>query len=174
MDVAGRGGASQREIERVTGISRKTIRTYQKRFVNDPRSPFLRPFELRSRLGPLRVEWLNGTRMRQGKGMEFWKVHVEAQQRLGQSRSAYAAKHGLSVHSLRWWARKLGPTTPRQATSSASAPNFVALRLAPGAAPAEASRCTLRCDGGWQLECPSLPPPQWLAELGRAIQRRER
>ena len=35
------GGASQRQIERVTGIDRKTIRAYQKRFAtaNAPNSP---------------------------------------------------------------------------------------------------------------------------------------
>lgn len=31
-----KGGASQREIERVTGISRHTIRAYQQRFDSDP------------------------------------------------------------------------------------------------------------------------------------------
>jgi len=31
-----KGGATQREIERVTGISRHTIRAYQQRFAMDP------------------------------------------------------------------------------------------------------------------------------------------
>jgi hypothetical protein len=31
-----KGGATQREIERITGISRHTIRSYQQRFAADP------------------------------------------------------------------------------------------------------------------------------------------
>ncbi|CQR44569.1 hypothetical protein THICB3530009 [Thiomonas sp. CB3] len=31
-----KGGATQREIERITGISRHTIRSYQRRFAADP------------------------------------------------------------------------------------------------------------------------------------------
>ena len=31
-----KGGATQREIERITGISRHTSRTYQQRFAADP------------------------------------------------------------------------------------------------------------------------------------------
>ncbi len=114
--------------------------------------------------------------MREGKGAEFWKVHVEAQQRVGVSRAAYALQHGLSVHSLRWWARKLGGGKTR-ATVRAGAPSaagFVALRLAQGAAPMAGGACTVRGDAGWQLECSGLPSPQWLAELGRAIRQRER
>ena len=99
------------------------------------------------------------------RGEEFWKAHVQAQRQCGQSRVAYAAEHGLSVQSLGWWARKLKATE-----ASAAAPEFVALRLAPGDAGAAQRRCVVRA-GALELELPGLPSPQWLAGLAHALDR---
>lgn len=96
---------------------------------------------------------------------EFWSAHVAAANQEAIPGSEYARRHGLSVKSLYYWRRKLkqpGTTDTQLPTSQ-----FVALRIAPGAA--HQSHCTLALPSGLRLEMPALPQPEWLATLVRAI-----
>jgi hypothetical protein len=105
------------------------------------------------------------------KSMEFWKAHIAAIKRERVSTIAYAKQHGLAVKSLYRWQRKLkGMASDAAAVNHAGA--FVALRVdAPVAvvAPAPAG-CTLLLGVGMRLEMTTLPPPEWLAALVRAVQ----
>ena len=47
-----------------------------------------------------------------GKGEGFWAEHVAALRASGQTSVAYANDHGLSVHALGWWRRKLNASVP--------------------------------------------------------------
>ena len=71
------------------------------------------------------------------------------------------------------WQRKL--RVAQTATSCASnGTTFVALRVTeaePGVARSPLTVCTLMLDPGVRLEMTTLPAPEWLAALGRAVQR---
>jgi hypothetical protein len=99
---------------------------------------------------------------------EFWVDHVAAAKLEAISGSAYAKRHGLSVAALYYWQRKLKAPT---ATASASkAGTFVALRVADSAVAQLPVGCTVVMDPGLRIEMATLPAPEWLANLGRAVQ----
>ena len=100
------------------------------------------------------------------KSVEFWRPHIEALHEQGLSIAAYGREHGLSVHALQWWRRKLNRVAAGPVKSSKS--GFVALRIGAPVAPVQMS-CRLSL-GLAQLELPSVPAPEWLAALSRALQ----
>ena len=63
-------------------------------------------------------------------GIEFWVAHVAASKLEAIPASAYAKRHGISVTALYYWQRKLKETG--EASESAQASQFVALRIAAG------------------------------------------
>lgn len=109
-----------------------------------------------------------------GARAEFWRRHVAQLNLADVTSKAYAEQHGLSIHSLRHWIRRINAESAMTATSHADA--FVALRLERGES-ASASLagvpatigCTLRGASGWELQMTGLPPPQWLAGLSAAL-----
>jgi transposase-like protein len=102
--------------------------------------------------------------MTKRRNAEFWKAHVATIKREGVSTAAYAKRHDLSVKSLYGWQHKLN-AAPAIAHLPSS---FVSLRIADSAASQLDGGCTLFL-GGLRLEMAALPPPAWLAELGRVI-----
>ena len=105
------------------------------------------------------------------KGKEFWEQHLVALRASGLTSVAYAREHGLSVHSLGWWRRKLmgssskrTAATPVQTRSSA----FVALKVAEPMM-VRSMTVTLAIGSDVRLQMSELPPPAWLAEVGRAM-----
>lgn len=105
------------------------------------------------------------------KGRDFWERHLVGLRASGLSAVAYAREHGLSVHSLGWWRRKLNASS---LTSSASAPvsakrsKFVALKVAEAVTTCSMG-VTLAIGSEVRLQMNELPPAAWLAEVGRAM-----
>ncbi len=67
------------------------------------------------------------------RGRDFWEQHIAALRSSGQTSAGYAREHGLSVHALGWWRRKLNrsqSTEPTRAVVAAKASKFVALKVA--------------------------------------------
>jgi transposase-like protein len=116
----------------------------------------------------LAVPNLNGANMK--RTVEFWQTHVAAIEQEGISTHAYSKRHGLAVKSLYRWQRTLRVSTA--AKSDAGNGNaFVAPRVDEAVAGRRAlSACTLMLPSGLHLEMATLPAPEWLAALGRAIQ----
>jgi transposase-like protein len=99
-----------------------------------------------------------------------WAAHVAAIERDAVPTSVYAKRHGLAVHCLYYWRRKLIEVARAQTGSAEQQPAFVALRVAEPAAAAQAASCTLVLGPGVRLELPTMPSAEWLAALGRAVQ----
>jgi hypothetical protein len=105
--------------------------------------------------------------MKRADKAAFWMGHLAAMTEEAIPATAYARQHGLSVKSLYGWQRKVAAGADRSMEPVCCA-SFVALRVDdPGAALADAG-CTLVLGSGLRLEMSALPPPQWLAALGRA------
>ena len=105
------------------------------------------------------------------KGKEFWEEHLAALRASGLTSVAYARDHGLSVHSLGWWRRKLtGPSSTRTATTpiKSKASTFVALKVAEPTM-VRAMNVTLAIGSEVRVQMSELPPTAWLAELGHAM-----
>ena len=105
------------------------------------------------------------------KGEEFWARHIEAARFSGVTSLEYAREHGLSVHTMRHWRRKLNGETcslAPVAKTEARPPAFVALEVA---APvmAHSSGVTLTIGSDVRLQLSELPPPAWLAEVSHAM-----
>jgi transposase-like protein len=98
-------------------------------------------------------------------GEEYWAKHVAANQRESIPATEYARRHGLSVKSLYYWRRKLKKSDKADAPLPAG--KFVALHIAPGGS--RPSNCTLALSSGLRLEMHTLPQPEWLAALVRAM-----
>ncbi len=111
------------------------------------------------------------------KAKQDWARHVAAIKAQGTSTIDYARQHGLAKSTLYRWQKKLRrasaeiskPDTPRAPAQRAK---FIALRLSEPQRlmPAEPTHCTLVLSGGMRLDMPTLPAPQWLAELSRCTQ----
>ena len=111
------------------------------------------------------------------KAKQDWARHVAAIKAQGISTIDYARQHGLAKSTLYLWQKKLRrsssetakPDTPRV---PAQPGKFIALRLSEPQhpVPLAPTHCTLVLSGGMRLEMPTLPTPQWLAELGRCAQ----
>lgn len=106
-----------------------------------------------------------------------WSNHIEAIKTQGISTRAYAKRHDITLSSLYYWQRKLKSALPVPAkaepVAAAKQPSkFVALRITgpERVMPAAPTHCTLVLAGGIRLEIPTLPSPQWLADLGRCAQ----
>ena len=108
-------------------------------------------------------------------GTEFWVGHVAAATLETISASEYARRHGISVAALYYWQHKLKAATvglPKKVSKrakSAHASQFVALRVTDTVAVRRPSLCALVLPSGMRLEMEALPPPDWLAALGRAV-----
>ena len=100
-------------------------------------------------------------------GTEFWVGHVAAAKLEAISASEYAKQHGISVTALYYWQRKLKPTTTTSEAGKFG--KFVALRVSDKDTAHRACLCTLALTSGMRLEMSSLPEPEWLAALGRAL-----
>ena len=57
------------------------------------------------------------------QGREYWRRHVEAWGRGGQSKKAYCDQHGVSYWSMRYWTNKL--------SASAASPDQGLVELGP-------------------------------------------
>jgi transposase-like protein len=111
------------------------------------------------------------------KAKHDWTSHIEAIKTQGISTRAYANRHDLGLSALYYWQRKLKLTSPVHAEAGALAvtrasSKFVALRLSEPerVVPPASTHCTLVLAGGLRLEMPTLPSPQWLADLDRRTQ----
>jgi transposase-like protein len=118
----------------------------------------------------------------------YWSSHLAAIKTQGDSTSAYARRHQLSLACLYYWRSKLQsglapPSVPVPVLAIGPKPQskFVALRVSDAASDAAVDvdvavdvtpprRCTLVLTAGVRLEMSALPDPQWLAALGRAQQ----
>ena len=101
------------------------------------------------------------------KGAEFWMVHVAAAQLESISAAEYARRNGISIAALHYWQHKLKPT--RHDPAAGHTRKFVALQVAEPASGLRASPCILALPSGLQLSMPTLPDPDWLAALVRAV-----
>ena len=109
----------------------------------------------------------------------YWSSHLAAIKAQGDSTSAYARRHKLSLACLYSWRRKLqSASAPASVLAIAPRPQskFVALRVSDAAADVDVDvtpppwRCTLVLTAGVRLEMSALPDPQWLTAVGRAHQ----
>lgn len=102
------------------------------------------------------------------KGKEFWRSHVLASGPKGTQLQEYARRHGLKIGTLRWWRSKLRDevVAPKVATS-----RFVAVRVAPVVTPDHPAPVVTSLGIGerLRLELPSVPSPQWLAAMDKAL-----
>ena len=106
-----------------------------------------------------------------------WSSHIEAIKAQGVSTRAYATRHDLGLSSLYYWQGRLKsakPVSTKAAPGAVTKPSskFVALRInePERVMPPAPTHCTLVLTGGMRLEMPTLPSPQWLADLGRFAQ----
>lgn len=84
-----KGGASQREIERITGISRHTIRLYQQRFAADPANCSGVATDPASQTAPPRPPTsLPGAVLAPASRCEPHRAFIDAQLRLGRNATA--------------------------------------------------------------------------------------
>lgn len=111
------------------------------------------------------------------KAKQEWARHVAAIKAQGISTTDYARQHGLAKSTLYLWQKKLRPASaeiakPDTPRAPALTSKFIALRLNEPQClmPAAPTHCTLALSGGLRLEMPTLPAPQWLAELSRCAQ----
>lgn len=101
------------------------------------------------------------------KGSAFWLGHVAAIRREGASTNAYAKRHGIAVKRLYYWQRKAAVAA---STGVIEPSPIVAVRVeSPVGVPVSAN-CTVVLASGVRMETATLPPPEWLAALGRATQ----
>jgi transposase-like protein len=98
-------------------------------------------------------------------GTEYWASHIAAAKLEAIPASEYARRHGLSVSALYYWQRKLKNSDPAGIPVPGS--KFVSLRIAPSEP--HPNHCTLELPSGIRLGMPSLPSPEWLAALARAV-----
>jgi len=106
-----------------------------------------------------------------GKGEGFWAEHVAALRASGQTSVAYANDHGLSVHALGWWRRKLNASEPAGAATTATAPKaskFVALKVSSPMLRSP-SGVTITIAGDVRMQMTELPPAAWLAAVSQAL-----
>lgn len=96
--------------------------------------------------------------------------HLAAIKREAISTSAYAKRHGLAVESLYYWQSKLKISAPETPVGRNKAKTFVALRVVNPVEIQHPTACTLVLTSGMRLEISTLPAPEWLGALGRAIQ----
>jgi transposase-like protein len=101
---------------------------------------------------------------------EDWAAHVAAMERDAVPTSVYAKRHGLALHRVYYWRRKLTDDARALTGSEEQTPTFVALRVAEPVATPQATSCTLVLGPGVRLELPTMPSAEWLAALGRAVQ----
>jgi hypothetical protein len=103
-------------------------------------------------------------------GLEFWAPHVAAMEQESVATAVYAKRHGLALHSLYYWRHKI-KTAAAQASGSPDRGNaFVALRFEEPVVAQQPSGCTVTLAEGVRVELPTLPAPEWLAALVRAVQ----
>lgn len=103
------------------------------------------------------------------QGREFWEPHVEGLTASGLTSVGYAREHGLSVHALGWWRRKLkGMSSKQSVTGSSKSSPFVALKVAEPMM-LRSMDVTLAIGSDVRLQMSELPPPAWLAQFGLAI-----
>lgn len=107
-----------------------------------------------------------------GPGQAYWEAHLNAIDAEGIDASAYAKREGLAVSNLYYWRRRLkrqsaGDST--LATPPGRSPERLFVPVAVGDTPAQTGRCLLILTSGVRLELPSLPSPQWLAQVSQAL-----
>lgn len=103
------------------------------------------------------------------KTQEFWMGHLEALKSEAITATAYAKQHGLGVKTLLKWRRKCSATAAANSVTVKET-DFVALRVATPAAEQKRPGCVVCLPCGLRIDMPTLPTPQWIAELGRLTQ----
>ena len=104
--------------------------------------------------------------MRQGK--EFWRAHVLASGPKGTRLEGYAREHGLKVGTLRWWRSRLREEVSEP---SESASRFIAVQVVPSVECEQPTPAVtaVRIGERIRLELASVPSPQWLAAMDKAL-----
>ena len=110
---------------------------------------------------------------KRGPGQAWWQSHLDAIVREGIDTTAYAKREGLAVSNLYYWRRRLKLQNAGQSMRATTPLDRPAERLfvpvAIGDTPVQTSRCLLILASGVRLELPSLPSPQWLAQVSQAL-----
>lgn len=108
-----------------------------------------------------------------GPGQAYWEAHLKAIATEGINAKAYAKREGLAVSNLYYWRRRLKLQSAGDSTLATTPPGRSRERLfvpvAVGDTPAQTGRCLLILTSGVRLELPSLPSPQWLAQVSQAL-----
>jgi transposase-like protein len=105
------------------------------------------------------------------KGRDFWEQHLAGLRASGLSAAAYAREHGVSVHALGWWRRKVNASAlakPGSAQPSTKASKFVALKVAEPVM-VRPMGVTLAIGSEVRLQMNELPAPAWLAAVDQAM-----
>jgi len=100
----------------------------------------------------------------------YWLQHLQAASARGVSLAEYARTEQLDSDALYRWRklfRRKGEITGKQ--SKEPAVRFSAVRI--GSAGAALGAVTVRVGSVLQIECASVPSPQWLAAFARELER---
>jgi hypothetical protein len=120
-----KGGATQREIERITGISRHTIRTYQQRFAVDPANcPGVATDSSQSNCSTLATDFETGIAAA-GHAVQVrtHRAFIDAQLRLGRNATAIYQDlvdlHGFdgAYNSVKRFAPSFATRSPSSSTA---------------------------------------------------------
>jgi transposase-like protein len=100
---------------------------------------------------------------------QYWLEHLRSACSQGVTLAEYARVAQVDSDALyRWRALFKRKGVPVSAAAASSVIGFSAVRIA-GSADAQRA-VTVRVGAGVQVQCVSLPSPQWLAELSRCLQ----
>lgn len=106
-----------------------------------------------------------------GPGQAYWEAHLNAIDAEGIDACAYAKREGLAVSKLYYWRRRLklhaGDTLAT--TPPGRSPERLFVPVAVGETAAQSGCWLLILTSGVRLELPSLPSPQWLAQVSQAL-----
>ncbi len=64
-----------------------------------------------------------------------WEAEIAHYRSSGQSAEAYAAEHGLNLHTLQWWASEVERSGARPLAPKPDLPAFVPIRVMPAKTP---------------------------------------
>lgn len=94
------------------------------------------------------------------KREQLWRERIAQWQASGMSQQAYATEHGVPVHQVGYWVRRL--------TKSQTLPSLLPVKVVSTMLPTPAA-ISLRNERGWTLTLPGDVPACWLAEVMRAL-----
>ena len=91
---------------------------------------------------------------------QLWQARVTGWQASGMSQQAFATEHGLPVHQVGYWVRRL--------TKSQAAPALMPVKVARSVVPMTGT-INVHSERGWMISLPSDVSAVWLTELLRAL-----